>query len=315
MKSMLVEQRMKDIAHRDFWHEVFFWGSAVSPCIARRVMAFGLIATVVWYVGSTASLVGPSEVAPYELIGAALAVLLMLRTNTGYDRWYEGRKLWGGIVNQTRNFAQIALAYGPRDRAWRADVVRWVAAFPHACRHSLRGDKDIDDLRRLAGDDFAELQAAQHLPLFVSLRLSRLLRQAVDDNQLDQFAFMQAETQRALLIDHIGACERILKTPLAKALSVKVRRFLTLYLVALPFGIFDKADALTPLIVMLVSYPLLSLDQISVDLQNPFSVRRLSHLPLDEICANIQDNVTALAELELDDDEAPRRPLVHPMAV
>lgn len=288
--------------HKKFWGEVFSMRSGVSPGITWRMLAFGAFALIVWAVGRSTSLIPTTEVEPYELIGAALAVLLMLRTNTGYDRWYEGRKLWGGIVNQSRNLAQIGLAYGPREAGWRSEFVTWVAAFSHACRHSLRGERNIDDMRALLGDDLERLQSAQHMPLYATRQIAALLQRAVDDDQMDRFAFMQAEQQRGELIDHIGACERILKTPLAKALSVKIRRFLVLYLVALPFGIFDKSGALTPLIVVLVAYPLLSLDQISVELQNPFSTNRLSHLPLDDICRNIEKNVMAL----LDDAEEER---------
>lgn len=295
--------------HRSFWSEVFTLHNSVTPCIKWRLLAFGAIATVVWLVGTYTHWIPTSDIAPYELVGAALAVLLMLRTNTGYDRWYEGRKLWGGIVNQTRNLAQIGVSYGPPDARWRREFVRWVAAFPYACRDSLRGDVKAKALRELLGERAAgELAASQHMPLYVTQQLARILNQAVTDEQMDRFAFIEAEHQRAQLIDHIGACERIMKTPLARALSVKIRRFLVLYLVALPFGIFDRAGIATPLIVMLVAYPLISLDQISVELQNPFSTQRLSHLPLDDICQTVQRNVLAMAEaMELDDesDEAP----------
>ncbi len=285
--------------HKNFWHEVFTNSSSVTPGIKWRILIFGAVSSVVWYVGTHTKWIPTTEVAPYELIGAALAVLLMLRTNTGYDRWYEGRKLWGGIVNQSRNLAQIGLAYGPNDSEWRRQFVGWTAAFSHACRHSLRGQSSIDDMRIVLNQaDLEELARAQHKPLYVTQRLAELLRQAVNDGQMDHFAFMQAEQQRSMLIDHIGACERILKTPIAKALSVKIRRFLFLYLVALPFGIFDKVDFMTPVIVMLVAYPLLALDQISVELQNPFSLSRISHLPLDDICRTIQTNLLALLDEE-----------------
>jgi putative membrane protein len=306
---------MSDIDHKDFWAEVFAWRNTVSPWIIRRLTCFGLIAAAVWYIGTNTTLIPHSDIAPYELIGAALAVLLMLRTNTGYDRWYEGRKLWGGIVNQSRNLAQIGLTYGPSDPEWRSSFARWVAAFPHACRHSLRGEREIGDMQELLGDETAALRSAQHLPLYVTQRLADLLREALDDERMDRFAFMEAERQRTQLIDHIGACERILKTPLAKALSVKIRRFLVIYLVALPFGIFDRAGIMTPLIVMLVAYPLLSLDQISVDLQNPFSVKRVSHLPLGDICRNIEANVMALLDNDCDEARSNRPVLRTPIAV
>jgi putative membrane protein len=158
-------------------------------------------------------------------------------------------------------------------------------------------------MRLLLGEaDLQKLAAAQHKPLYVTQRLAELLREALDNHQMDRFAFKEAEEQRTMLIDHVGACERILKTPLAKALSVKIRRFLFLYLIALPFGIFDRVDFLTPIIVMLVAYPLLALDQISVELQNPFSLSRVSHLPLDDICRTIQSNLLALLDEETNKD-------------
>src|SRR5690606_12965838 len=139
---------------------------------------------------------------------------------------------WGGIVNQSRNLAQIGLAYGPQNRGWRGAFIRWTAAFSHSCRHSLRAERDLDDMRCLLREqEVDELAAAQHMPMHVAARLADSLRHALDAGGMDRFAFLQAEQQRSLLIDHIGACERILGTPLAKAFSVKIRRFLFLYLI------------------------------------------------------------------------------------
>jgi len=289
-----------------FWNEVFTLKGSVTPCIKWRMMVFFCIAAAIATAGTYTQYFPTTDIAPYELVGAALAVLLMLRTNSGYDRWYEGRKLWGGIVNQCRNLAQIGIVYGPKEQGWREDFITWVSAFPHACRHSLRGETELEDMDEVIGhQERLKLSAAEHFPLYVSNRIARLLQEALDSGQLDRFAFMQAEHQRNLLIDHIGACERILKTPLASALSVKIRRFLFLYLVALPFGIFDKVGFATPFIVMMVAYPLLSLDQISVELQNPFSKHRLSHLPLGDICGTIQSNLHAMLDNEPGDvDEA-----------
>jgi ion channel-forming bestrophin family protein len=285
----------------EFWSEVFTTHGSVSPNIKWRLIAFGLFSTVVWAFGAYTDWIPTSGVDAYEIIGVVLALLLVLRTNSGYDRWYEGRKLWGGIVNQSRNLAQIGLTYGPHNGSWRDPFIRWTAAFSHACRHSLRGETDLSDMRNLLGrNDLDELASSQHMPMYVANRLAGLLRKALDEYDFDRFAFMQAEQQRNQLIDHIGACERIMKTPLAKAFSVKIRKFLFLYLVALPFGLFDKAGLMTPVIVMLVAYPLLSLDQIGIELQNPFSAKRLSHLPLNEICTTIQDNLMALN----DEDDA-----------
>lgn len=277
---------------QDFWSEVFRVQGSVTPYVIRRVLFFAAIAAVVWAVAVAFNIHTGLEVAPYEIIGVVLALLLVLRTNAGYDRWYEARKLWGGIVNQSRNLGTIGAIYGPKDPEWQDQFVRWTAAFAHACRHSLRGESDISDMNELLGkQEAARLAKAPHMPMYVAGRLATMLRRAVDSGAMDRFAFMQAEHERAQLIDHVGACERIIRTPLAQVFSIKIRRFLFVYLVALPIAIVDKTGALTPLIVLVVAYPLLSLDQIGIELQSPFSRERLSHLPLDEISANIERNV------------------------
>ena len=92
---------------------------------------------------------------------------------------------------------------------------------------------------------------------------------------------MQVDRERAALIDHIGACERILKTPLPLVYAIKIRRFIALFLLTLPFALLHRinGDWLVPFITMMVAYPLMSLDQIGIELQNPFSKANLSHLP------------------------------------
>jgi putative membrane protein len=277
---------------QDFWSEVFQIHGSVTPYVAFRVFIFCAISIGVHAVVEWTQIQTGLAVAPYEIIGVVLALLLVLRTNAGYDRWYEARKLWGGIVNQSRNLATIGNVYGPQDKEWQDEFARWTAAFSHACRHSLRGDTNWEDMEPMLGKQrTAQLKAAPHGPMFVASRIAQLLNSAVRSGLMDRFAFMQAEHERAQLIDHIGACERIMRTPLARVFSIKIRRFLFVYLVALPIAIVDKTGVMTPLIVLVVAYPLLSLDQIGIELQDPFSRDRLSHLPLDEISANIENNV------------------------
>lgn len=277
-----------------FWRYAFAFRGTASPHILPAVMVFGVIAFVVTALHGVSQRIAVA-VGPIEVSGAVIALILVLRTNSGYERWWEGRKLWGGIVNQSRNLVVSGLAYGPDDPRWREALVRWTAAFPHAARRSLRSERDLPEIASLLGDDQArEVASAQHMPAFVALRLASLLREAREAGALDGFAFKQLDRERALLIDHIGACERILKTPLAFAYAATIRRFIVLYLVLVPFGLLESVGWLTPVVTMFVSYPILALDYIGTELQNPFSKRSLSHLPLDEITANIEANLFAL---------------------
>ena len=288
-------------AHRrTFWREAAALHGSVTPYVLPRVLIAGALALGICVLARGArAWLGIDltlEVGPHELAGAVLGVLLVIRTNAGYDRWWEARKLWGGIVNQSRSLAIGALAYGPDDREWRERMVRWTAAFPHAARASLRGQPAPPELTALIGAADAErVAAAGHVPNAVTLGLARLLQAARPT--MDGYAFLQVDAQRATLVDHLGGCERILKTPLPTVYAIKVRRFIVLYLVTLPLALLPEVDRawLIPVLTMMVAYPLLSLDQIGAELQNPFGEEHLSHLPLDAICATIERDVLALA--------------------
>ncbi|MBX3221313.1 MAG: hypothetical protein KF795_12390 [Labilithrix sp.] len=282
---------------RSFWRDVWAFRGAVTATVLPRVLAFGAMSALVMFgrhqLGGFAL-----EIGPVELVGGALVLLIVLRTNAGYDRWWEGRKLWGGIVNQSRNLAIAALTYGASaEPEWRDRCARWTAAFAHTARRSLRGERDLPELTALLGAEAtARIARAEHMPSAVAVEIAGLLRVAVERGWLSPFALIQCERERAGLIDHVGACERILLTPLPQVYVIKVRRFVAIYLVMLPFSLVDRVGWASPLLTMLVAYPILGLDQIAVELENPFSTRRLGHLPLDAICEKIEKNVLALRD-------------------
>jgi ion channel-forming bestrophin family protein len=296
---------MRSEKERGFLQEAFALEGSITALVMPEVVIFGLVAAgccaVAWFMERYFGVRVGLEVAPYEVGGVVLGLLLVARTNAGYDRWWEGRKLWGGIVNQSRNLVIGALSYGPRDAVWREKFVAWAAVFPHVARCSLRGERPSPEVAGLVGQsDADQVASADHMPSFVALKLALLLREACDHFNMDRFAFLQIDKERAMLIDHIGASERILKTPLPLVYSIKVRRFVALFLFTLPFALLDRVAAqwLIPFITMFVAYPLIALDQIGIELQNPFSKTYLSHLPLDEICAAIEGNLLGLAKVQ-----------------
>jgi putative membrane protein len=315
------KESMNPHIRQGFWREAFALHGSVTPRVMPLVLVFGLIAgltcLISWLIEKPLQMRLALAVAPFEFAGAALAVLLVLRTNAGYDRWWEARKLWGGIVNQSRNLVVSAMSYGPSSREWREAMVRWTATFPHVARHSLRGEEPSADVSRLVGlQACRQIASSPHMPSFVVWKLADLLQEACDRGKMDRFAFMQIDRERALLIDHIGACERILKTPLPNVYSIKIRRFIFLFLLTLPLALIhrlngDSGNWLVPFITMLVAYPLLSLDQIGIELQNPFSQSNLSHLPLDDICATIERNLMGMLESMPSGNKSPIEPAMR----
>jgi putative membrane protein len=283
----------------DFWRDLLRLSGTAGRLVWGRVLVFGGLAWLIWLVESSTETSIAIDLTPYEVAGVALGVLLVLRTNAGYDRWWEARKLWGGVVNQCRDLVVVSLANGPRDRRWREEIVGWTIAFAHATRRSLRGEKEVPELVTLLGaEEAARVAAARHLPSYVSARIAAILAGALAEQQMSGFAFQQADRDRSQLLDHLGGCERIRKTPLPLAYAVKIRQFIVVFLVALPFGLIARIGWLTPLVTILVAYPILALDEIGAELQQPFSTASLNHLPLDEICATIEGDLLAHLDRE-----------------
>ncbi|MGH7225333.1 MAG: bestrophin family protein, partial [Gemmataceae bacterium] len=251
---------------RSIWAEAFSWQGAASGRVLPTTIAFGAFATFIYLLYRYNYPNLTIEVAPHEVAGVLLGMLLVVRTNAGYDRWWDGRKLWGGIVNQARNLALIGLAHGPDDKTWREQFIRWTAAFAWTAKARLRDETGVPELVPLLGEkEAARVQSAEHMPLCVAFHIDELLRQACQgENGLDRFAFVQAERERAGLIDHLGGCERIRNTPLASAISITIRRFILFYLATLPFALLHKFDAewLAPVVTVLVAHPVLVLDQL-----------------------------------------------------
>jgi len=267
-------------------------GSA-SPAITRRVIFtafFSLACSFLFHHYPQVAI----PITPFEYSGAVLSLFLLLRINSGLDRWWEARKIWGSIVNQSRNLAIIGYEYSTANQVLSKTYLSWVAAWPHVMRESLRGEKTLSEVEELLGtEETNKIRSSQHMPTYVGAKIAEFLMM-LRTRGLDNFAFQRAERERALLIDGIGACERIRNTPIPLAIAIIVRRFILLFLLLLPLGLVDRVVWLTPLVVALAAYPLFTLDEIGAELQNPFSPRNLSHLPLKNICLNIQANVLSL---------------------
>lgn len=265
------------------------WRGSVSPRVFSRVLvtaSYALLAQVV--TSHVPHIVVP--ITPFEYSGAVLALILVLRVNAGHDRWWEARKIWGAIVNQSRNLALVIKAYAAPS-ASSQELLNWVAAWPHIMRESLRQERNLKEVEGLLGPSETErVRKAGHMPNYAGLKIANLLAQLKDEG-LDAWAFLRAETERSQLIDAIGACERIRSTRMPLVLAIKTRRFILMFLLLLPFALVDRAGWLTALVVALAAYPLFCLDEIGAELQNPFSPRNLSHLPLDEICSSITKNI------------------------
>ncbi|MFK7826631.1 MAG: bestrophin family protein [Oligoflexales bacterium] len=298
--AAVVEAKISNQAEdRNFLKTALAWNGSITPKILPRVLtasAYSCCIVILTYKFPDITL----AIEPFEYSGVVLGLLLVARVNAGMQRWWEARKIWGSIVNQSRNLAIIAQQYSERNNPYIAPLLNWIAIWPYTMRQHLRGENKVEIAKKHIGiDETNKLTESGHMPFYVGTAIAGLLK-SLRSQGLDDFAFQRAERERALLIDAIGGCERIRSTPIPLVLAIKTRRFIFLFLLLLPFALGTKVPWLAPIIMILTAYPLLSLDQIGIELQNPFAQKNLSHLPLSQICANIERNILNLPKIDAD---------------
>ncbi|MCX6602901.1 MAG: bestrophin family ion channel [Acidobacteria bacterium] len=234
----------------------------------------------------------------HTLVGTALGLLLVFRTNASYDRFWEGRKLWGGIVNETRNLIRGATEQFGTDREGLIELTRWTAVFPFAAASGLRGEGSIGPLaKELSAQDVASVTQAQHVALAVASRMTAVLNRARREGRFSDIIYTGLDQNIQQLVDYLGACERIRKTPLPFAYVVHLRRALVMYCFTLPFALVSSYGWYTILDVLLIAYVFFGIEEIGVEIEGPFGTDD-NDLPLEDICETIHRNLYAIAGIE-----------------
>lgn len=236
-----------------------------------------------------------TSVVLHSLVGVALGLLLVFRTNASYDRYWEGRRLWGGIVNETRNLIRGASVHLASDPALLHRLTRWTAVFPWAVMSTLRGESDLGpSIEELSLDQIHAAKTAQHPALLTAQKMTGCLREAGRRGLIPDVIEASLDANVQQLVDYLGGCERIRKTPLPFAYVVHLRRGLIIYCFSLPFALVDSFGWFTILDVLLVAYTFFGIEEIGVEIEGPFGNDE-NDLPLPEICVTIRHNLYALA--------------------
>ena len=232
----------------------------------------------------------------HSIIGVALGLLLVFRTNTSYDRFWEGRKLWGGIVNESRNLARAASVHLASEPALVRSCILWTAAWAHSARSSLRSEVSLGPIAaRLPAAEVSEVLGSGNLPLAIARRISRTLVEGRDAGLVTDVVLVSLDRNVHDLVDYLGGCERIKKTPLPFAYMVHLRRALILYCFTLPFALVADFGWGAMAGTLLVSYIFFGIEEIGVEIENPFDGDD-NDLPLDRICGTIEHDLLGLID-------------------
>lgn len=228
--------------------------------------------------------------AMHGLLGFVISLLLVFRTNTAYDRWWEGRKQWGALVNNTRNLSLKLNSILPAGHAARAWFRHMIPNFAYTLKDHLRGEFHPDKLENLTEEELSHLHSGMHVPNqvagFILSKVNELYRQQVITG--DQLITLNHQLEA--LTDISGACERIKNTPIPFSYSVFLKKFIFFYVMTLPMGyVFGLGYIVIPMVVF-IFYVLASLELIAEEIEDPFG-KDANDLPTETISANIRRHV------------------------
>jgi putative membrane protein len=242
----------------------------------------------------------------FTLIGLALAIFMGFCNSASYDRYWEGRKLWGSLVIETRSLTRqiFSLVDGPSNEE-KQEIVKMISAFSWSLNEQLRDKEGTEHLSRLLSPERVEqLKSKKFIPSIILGFISDWIKEQNKKGNIDTIVLVQLDHQLNLFSTISGGCERIYNTPLPFAYSLLLHRTVYFYCFWLPFGLVDTLDWMMPLIVVLISYTFIALDAIIQEIGEPFGEEE-NDLALNSICRTIEFSIFEQAEIPQDELKKP----------
>lgn len=267
---------------------IFVWhGSVLSKIFSRLLLNFLLSIAVIimlpWY-----TMLGIKfTLAPFSILGVAIAIFLGFRNNACYSRYVEARHLWGQLMIASRSLLREVKTTLPDD-AELGQFVRLQIAFAHCLRMTLRRNPQAEPLTKyLSEKDLQTVFAAQSPANRILLLMGEWLAVRRRDGQLSDILFHSLNNRLNDMSTVLAGCERIANTPVPFAYTLILHRTVYLFCIMLPFALVVDLHYMTPFISVLISYTFISLDALAEELEDPFGTEN-NDLPLDAICNAIE---------------------------
>ncbi|MGK7877941.1 MAG: bestrophin family protein [Xenococcaceae cyanobacterium] len=282
---------------REWFRVILQLRSSVIPAIIPRVIfcgVFGFFISIVHHFGIDVFVEMHSSIVPSIVLG----LLLVFRTNTAYARFWEGRQMWGTLVNTVRNLARTIWVTveenQPKDRQEKIANLRLLVAFAVATKLHLRSEPVNSELEALMPREWYEkLKEMNNSPLEVAFWIGDYLQQQYERNCINAYQLTAMFKLLDTMVDVLGACERISKTPIPLAYSIHLKQLLLIYSLTLPFQLVVDFGFWTAPIVCLISFAVFGIEEIGIEIENPFGCDP-NDLPLDKICTTMQINIEDL---------------------
>lgn len=283
-------------------------GSYFKRLIVPQVLLFIFSFLIYFYQTHIATEPVPLNPSVFAILGISLAIFHGFCNNAAYDRFWEGRKLWGTLVWLSRNIARQVLTLPNVSMAEKQAFIRHQIAFVHSLRQQLRGEDNTANLQRLLTVEEQQAVVGQN---FIALRLTQIMGQMLANWQAEQkIDVWQWQSLDNTLgeIAHIQAgCERINNTPIPYAYFVLLHRTVYLYCFMLPFGLGNAIGWVTPFVVSFVGYTFMALNEIVDEISEPFGTGE-NELPLGMMCDTIETQLSMLSHQQFAPEQKPQVP-------
>ncbi|MBB5638667.1 putative membrane protein [Pedobacter cryoconitis] len=281
---------------------LFIWRGSVLPQILFRLMLLLLISVVIVYCrGSVFNYKIQLNPGPFTLFGIALAIFFGFRNNVSYDRFWEGRKIWGSLLNTTRSLTrQAQTVTAEKDNKGVNEFVNLLISFTYALKHQLRHTDATADIARISGTSLADkLKPAIYKPAMLLTEMGAWVRRRRLNGELDSILATSFDQNLNEMSNIVGGCERIASTPIPYTYKVLLHRTVYIYCFLLPFGFVDSLGWMMPVIVVFIAYTFVALEAVADELEDPFG-EEPNDLALNTLCAMIETTL-----LEMSDREVP----------
>jgi putative membrane protein len=283
------------------WFEIAFQldGSIILMILPRMLIFCGFAATIalLYTSGIPIYLERMGELTTNVIYNLVLGLLIVFRTNTSYERFWEGRKAWGTLVVNIRTLArEIQIGVAGADATEKQATIRLLSAFAIATKLHLRGESINDELKVLiTPTQRQQLETTDNRPLVILFWIRTYLQQAFTVGQIPDSRLAEVNGMLNNLTEGLSGCERIITTPIPIAYRIFLKRLILIYCLSLPFRFVPELTWGAVPMMAIVSFLLLGVEEVGRELENPFGYQA-NDLPLDEICSAILSSVeTTLA--------------------
>ena len=277
-----------------WFYLVFDFKSSVIPNIFMRVLVIMIFALGVT-IAQDHNLPMSQPILGSIIPGIVLGLLLVFRTNTAYDRYWEGRKLIGLIAKNCSLMAKNIMVFVPEnnseDYSKKISHIKLLNALFIAIKLQLRQEKVNEEIENYISEiQYLQLARAKNMPLQIIKWLATYFDELTKNNSIDQLTLINWNKQIEEIYIYFGGCERIASTPIPKAYSIHLKHLLLIYCFAIPFQFVAELSWWTIPVAGIISFALLGVEAIGLEIENPFGYD-YNDLPLDNIGIKMTEDI------------------------